>query len=118
MHVPGPFGNFTRRIISQPIVPGMKSGLAAADRIILIPPRVVIVWELVQHCRCRARTLIFESVGIDAWRRLCDQRLVGNVRITLRWRLRQRDRATDQAQDGGEYPRIIETHEAKCNSSL
>jgi hypothetical protein len=31
--------------------------------------------------------LIFESVGIDAWSRLCDQRLVGNVWVTLRRRL-------------------------------
>ena len=42
-------GDLTRRIICQPIVPGMKSGLAAADRIILIPPRVVVVCELVQR---------------------------------------------------------------------
>ena len=72
----GALRDFSWRIIGQPIVPGVKSGLAAADGIILIPPRVVVVCELVQRCSCHAHTLIFESVGINAWRRLCDQRLV------------------------------------------
>ncbi len=77
----------------------MESGLAAADRIILIPPRVVVVGELVHRNRCRAHTLIFESVGIDAWRRFCDQRLVGNVWVTLRLRLRSRTHSKAKESD-------------------
>jgi hypothetical protein len=67
----------------------MKAGLAATDRIILVPPRVIVVCQLMQCCGCRVHTLIFESVGVDSWGRLCDQRLVRNVRITLSWRLRE-----------------------------
>ncbi len=70
------FRDFSWRIVSQPIVPGMESGLAAADRIILIPPRVVVVCELMQRCSCHAHALIFEGVGINAGRGLCYQRLI------------------------------------------
>ena len=77
------FRDFSRRIIGQPIVPRVKSGLAAPDGIILIPPCVVVVCELVQRCGCRAHTLIFESVGINGGCRLCYQRLVGNVWAAL-----------------------------------
>lgn len=68
--------DFSWRIISQPIVPRVKSGLAAPDGIIFIPPRVVVVCELVQRCSCHADILILESVGINAGRGLCDQRLI------------------------------------------
>jgi len=84
------FRDFSWRIIGQPIVPRVKSGLAAPDGIILIPPRVVVVCEFVQRCRCRAHTLIFKSVGIDAWSGFCDQRFVGNIWVALRRRLRAR----------------------------
>src|SRR5262249_33555437 len=104
------------RIIGQSIVPGMESGLAAADRMILIAPRVVVIGELVQRCSRCAHALIFESIGINAWRRLCDQRLIRNVGITLSWRLRQRDGAKGQPQPRDDYPRTSETHDAKCNS--
>ena len=70
------FRDFSWRIVSQPIVPGMESGLAAPDRIILIPPRVVVVCKLMQRCSCHAHALIFESVGINARSRFCYQRLV------------------------------------------
>src|SRR6516225_348475 len=91
MHVLSAFGNFGRRIVSQPVIPGMKSGLAAADGIILIARRVVLLGELVQRCSRSTHALIFESVGIDTWSRLCDQRLVRNVGVALRRRLRRCD---------------------------
>ena len=70
------FCDFRWRIIGQPIVPRVKSGLAAPDGIILIPPCVVVVCELVQRCNFRAHTLIFERVGINGRCRLCYQCLV------------------------------------------
>src|SRR5262249_11254108 len=46
-HVLRALSNFGWRIIGQPIVPGVKSGLTATNRIILIAPRIVIIGELV-----------------------------------------------------------------------
>ena len=82
--------DFTWRIIGQPIIPRVRSGLAASDRVILIPPRVIIVGELVQRRSRHADILILESVGINVWSRLGDQGLVRNVWVTLRRRLRAR----------------------------
>ena len=48
-----PLGDFGGRIIGQPIVPCVQSRLAAANRIVFIPPRVIIVGQLEQSRNCR-----------------------------------------------------------------
>jgi hypothetical protein len=80
--------NFGRRIIGQPIVPRMQSGVAAADRIILIAPGVVIVRQFVQRRDPRIRILIFKGLFVYRRRRFRDQRLIRNVRGSLNGRLR------------------------------
>ncbi len=54
--------HFGWRIIGQPIVPRMQSGVAAPDGIILIAPGVVVVRQFVQRRDCRIRILIFKSL--------------------------------------------------------
>ena len=60
--------DLSRRIIGQPIVPRVQSSLAAANRIIFIPPRIIIVGQLEQGCNGRGQALLFEGVCLDGWR--------------------------------------------------
>ena len=77
-----------RRIIGQPIVPRMQSGIAATDRIILIAPGVVVVRHFVQRRDCGIRILIFKGIFVYRRRRFRDQRLIRNIRGSLNGRLR------------------------------
>ncbi len=51
VHMQCALRDFRRRIIGQPIVPRVQSGIATAHRIIFIAPRIVIVGQRVQR-RC------------------------------------------------------------------
>ena len=78
---------FGRRIIGQPIVPRMQSGVAAADRIILIAPGIVILRQFVLRRDRRIRVLIFKGFFVYRRRRFRDQRLIRNIRGSLNRRL-------------------------------
>src|ERR1051325_8646927 len=106
-------GNPGWRIIGQPIVPAMKSSLATADGIILIPPRVVLVCDLAQRRRRRARTLLFESIGIDGWSRVRDEAFVGDVWVTLRRRLRHGIALSNSEQNKSGTKKIDRSHRAE-----
>ena len=80
--------NLGRRIIGQLIVPRMQSGVAAADRIILIAPGIVVVRHFVQRRDCGIRILIFKGIFVYRRRRFRDQRLIRNIRGSLNGRLR------------------------------
>src|SRR4029453_8609498 len=56
--------DFCRRIIGQPIIPSVQSGVAAPDWIILVSPGVVVLRHFVQGRDCCAYLLIFEGVLI------------------------------------------------------
>src|SRR6266516_6969779 len=98
--------DFGRRIIGQPIVPGMQSGVTAADRIILIPPGVVIVRHLVQRRDRRIHALSLKGVGADAWGGFRDQRLVRNIRVPLRRELPAAVARTDNEQNESDKEKI------------
>ena len=95
--------DFGRRIIGKPVVPGMQSGVAAADRIVFISPGVIIVRHFVQCRGRRAHALIFKRLRIYGRCRLGDQRFIGNVRVSSRGRLRMgRARSNDKQNDSAE----------------
>ncbi len=60
--------DLSRRIIGQPIVPRVQCCVAAADRIIFIPPRIILVCHFVQGGCCPLRTLTLERVFVYAGR--------------------------------------------------
>ena len=64
----GALRDFCRRIIGQPIIPRMQSGIAATDRIILISPRIIIVCHFAQGGSFRVGTLILERTLVYAGR--------------------------------------------------
>src|SRR4030095_7443582 len=68
--------DFCRRIIGQPIIPGVQSGIAASDWIVLVSPGVIVVGHFVQSRDCCAYLLIFKSVLIYSRRGFRDERLV------------------------------------------
>src|SRR6266700_2753585 len=110
MHMLLALCDFGRRIIGQPIVPGMQSGVTAADRIILIPPDVVIVRYLVQRRDRRVHALSLKGVGADARCGFRDQRLVRNIRVPLRRGLCTAVARTDNEQNENDEEKVDQLH--------
>ena len=69
--------DFRGREIGQLVVPGMKAGVTARDRVVLVSPVVIIVRQLVQCGRAHDVVLV----------RIRDQTLVRDVRLSARCRL-------------------------------
>src|SRR5437762_180130 len=110
MHMLLALCDFGRRIIGQPIVPGMQSGVTAADRIILIPPGVVIVRHLVQCRDRRIHALSPKSIGAYARGGFCDERLVRNIWVPLRRGLRAAVARTDSEQNESDKEKVDQLH--------
>ena len=68
--------DFRGGIITQLVVPGVQTGLAAAHRIVFISPGVIIVRQFVQLRRLRTQTLVRNRARADARFFLRNQRLV------------------------------------------
>ena len=75
-HVLGALGDLGGRIICQAIVPGMQTRLAAGNRIIFVPPVVIVVGEFVQRGGVRGGCFAFASNG---GRGFCNQSLIGDI---------------------------------------
>src|SRR6266566_3139135 len=104
--------DFCGRIVGQPIVPSVQSGVAAADRIILIAPGVVAIRQLVQCRDGRAHILIFKSLFVYCRRRFRDQRLVRDIGIPLRRGLCAAGARTDNEQNESDKEKIDQLHRA------
>src|SRR5215467_1174318 len=97
------------------MVPGVESRLAAADRIIFIPPRVIIIGQFMQRRSRRGHALILEHFSVDARCGFRDQCLVRNVWVTSGRRLRFGAIVKQHDKRRSEQTWLGQTHEAKCN---
>ena len=83
--MPRALRDLRRRIIGQPIIPGMQSGITGAHGIVLVPPGVKLVRELVQRHRIRrALACACYRAWLHVRGRLGNERLVRNVRRSFR----------------------------------
>ena len=114
--MPGAVGDRGRRVIGEPVVPGVEPGVAASHGILLVAPVVEIVRRLVKRGRFPAGPFSVKSSGSGFLR---DERFVRNIRHVLRLgKLRQCEPGDGEKRggNGGDEKGSVHAPERKGRS--